>query len=85
MAKVGLFISELNASSIYFFLRFTRTKLVEDDENTFGEKLLVDAIDEYLEEFEKHNNIEVITSRVSEEFHAKEAVFDLINKEHGKN
>ena len=85
MAKVPLFISELNASSIYYFLKFTRTKLSEDDDNTFGEKLLVDAIDEYLEEFEKHNDIEVVSSRVSDEFKAKEAVFDLINKDHGKN
>tara|TARA_R100001460_G_scaffold78214_4_gene119213 strand:+ start:10312 stop:10569 length:258 start_codon:yes stop_codon:yes gene_type:complete len=85
MAKVPLFISELNASSIYYFLKFTRTKLVEDDENTFGEKLLVDAIDEYIEEFEKHNDIEIISSRVSDEFQAKEAVFDLVNRDHGKN
>jgi|9_EtaG_2_1085328.scaffolds.fasta_scaffold01702_15 hypothetical protein len=85
MAKVPLFISELNASSIYYFLKFTRTKLVEDDENTFGEKLLVDAIDEYIEEFEKHNDIEIISSRVSDEFQAKEAVFDLVNRDHGEN
>ena len=36
-------------------------------------------------EFEKHNDIEVVSSRVSDEFKAKEAVFDLINKDHGKN
>jgi len=71
MAKVPLFISELNASSIYFFLRFTRGKLLEDDENTFGEKLLVDAIDEYLEEFEKHKALVNDAVTTAENLHGR--------------